>query len=60
VRTARRRYKKCGFSVVDEGVGGRDVVAAMERVGDGGLVGRRERICVEGVCGWGWTYCSDG
>lgn len=36
--------RKWGLVVKDWGVGGRAVVVPMERVGVGGVVGRRERM----------------
>lgn len=40
---------KCGFSVTEEGVGGRAVVVPMAREGVGGWVGRRVRMWEDGV-----------
>lgn len=50
---------KRGFSIREEGVGGRAVVLPMERLGEGGEVGRRVRRCVvEGEEGCGKAYCG--
>lgn len=47
---------KCGFSVTEEGVGGRAVVVPMARDCVGGSVGRNERMCAWGDVGAGKTY----
>lgn len=47
----------CGFSVRESGVGGMAAVVPRARRGLGGVVGRRERMCVEGEEGEGWIYC---
>lgn len=48
--------RKDGFSARELGVGGRVVVVPMARRAVGGEVGRRERMCVEGLLGEGWMY----
>jgi hypothetical protein len=57
-RTDWRRKRKWGFSVRESGVGGILEVVPIERLGEGGEVGRRERMeDVDGDVGLGWTYC---
>ena len=51
---------KEGFSVKEEGVGGRVVVVPIERRGVRGVVGRRERIWDCGWVGCWWMYCLGG
>lgn len=51
-----RSFRKFGFSVKESGVGGILVVVPIERLEDGGEVGRRERMCVFGEVGEGWMY----
>jgi hypothetical protein len=49
--------RKCGFSVKESGVGGSLFVIPIERVWEGGSVGRRVRICeVVGEGGLGKAY----
>lgn len=47
-----------GFSVREEGVGGRAVLVPIAREGVGGSVERRERMCVRGDVGAGKTCCE--
>ena len=48
--------RKWGFSLRESGVGGILVVVPIERRGEGGEVGRRERMCALGAVGLGWMY----
>jgi hypothetical protein len=49
--------RKCGFSVKESGVGGSFVVVPIERVLEGGSVGKRVRIWdVDGEDGFGKMY----
>lgn len=64
-RTECRIFKKLGFSLRESGVGGSRLVVPIERVGLGGVVGRRVRIWLFMVRGSGKTYwrgwfCLDG
>ena len=55
-RTEERMGRKEGFSVKEDGVGGRDVVVPIAREGFGGVVGRRDKVWVEGERGEEWMY----
>lgn len=48
--------RKCGFSVTEAGLGGRAVLVPITRLGFGGEVGRRDRVCVVGLEGVGRMY----
>lgn len=54
-KTDWRIERNWGFSVKEEGVGGRVVVVPMAREGVGGEVRRRVRMCMDGFEGWGNT-----
>ncbi len=56
-RTSLSRVRKCGFSVRESGVGGSFVVVPIDKVWEGGSVGKRARIWeVIGDDGLGKTY----
>lgn len=56
-RTELRMERNLGLGSREEGVGGRALVVPIERLGEGGVVGRKVRMCdVVGEDGLGKTY----